>query len=334
MSQPQRRFVRFAVPMFDSLARFRRGVVGLGSALLLAALCLLAVPSAQAQPPAAPDEFKPVDVDITTKDGVLLRMTYYPGKNGKDSVPIILLHMFGGNRGDWKSLAELLHADGHALMALDLRGHGDSTRLSAGGKTITLKDVENRIQIERMFADDLESLKSWIITEHNAGKMNVERLCVIGAEMGAVVALNWAAIDWKWPVLAGGGKQGQDVQGLILLSPESNFKGVRTDLASTLLAQHTPISVQVVVGQNDSKSASNAEQIYRLFSRHRETKFKTEAEARANQNLFMSKHPTTLQGTKMLGKNLGVEPRCKAFIALRLVDKNIPWRERVSILNK
>ena len=325
------------IHVLSNVWKSRRAFFSLCLTCFALLLCLPGIVAAQNKE--EEDPFKPYDVDLATKDGVTLKATYFPGKNGKDSVPVLLLHMFEGSRGDWKGLAEMLHTKGHAVIALDLRGHGASTTVRSPAnpsltKVLTPKDVDNKQQVERMYEDDMETVKRWLLTEHNAGKMNIEKLCLIGAEMGSVVAVNWAMMDWKWPVLAGGGKQGQDVQALILLSPETNYKGVQTTIACTTLAQLTPVSVQIVVGSNDSKSLNNANQVYRLFSRYRPTTFKTEEEARQNQNLFLSKHPTTLQGTKMLGKNLGVEPRCIAFIELRLSDKNIPWRERTSLLNK
>ncbi len=62
-----------------------------------------------------------------------------------------------------------------------------------------------------MIDQDLEACKSFLMDKNNAGELNINKLCVVGVEMGAVVAVDWAAWDWHWPRLATG-KQGQDVK--------------------------------------------------------------------------------------------------------------------------
>ena len=80
----------------------------------------------------------PEKVSFTTKDGVQIRATYYPGvdaaKRGKEIVPLVLLHDFKGSRNDMAPLAEYLQQlrddsgapIGYAVIAPDLRGHGES----------------------------------------------------------------------------------------------------------------------------------------------------------------------------------------------------------------
>ena len=74
--------------------------------------------------------------------------------------------------------------------------------------------------------NDIEACKRFLLRENNEGELNIELLTVVAAgEMGAVIGLNWVAMDWSWPILPGR-KQGQDVKALVLLSPGQSFKGV------------------------------------------------------------------------------------------------------------
>ena len=43
------------------------------------------------------------DVTFVTDDDVVLKATFWPGTRGKESVPVILLHGFGGNRQDFNA---------------------------------------------------------------------------------------------------------------------------------------------------------------------------------------------------------------------------------------
>src|SRR5205814_1195743 len=85
----------------------------------------------------------PKDLDLKTDDGLALKATYYPGTKGEDTVPILILHDWKGDRSQFKELALFLQAKGRAVIVPDLRGHGGSTELIATGqaasKTITLK---------------------------------------------------------------------------------------------------------------------------------------------------------------------------------------------------
>ncbi len=75
-----------------------------------------------------------------------------------------------------------------------------------------------------MIEQDLEACKAYLMDKNNSGELNINKLVVIGAEMGSVLAVNWAAWDWHWPMLTTG-KQGQDVKGSCLFHPLGRSKG-------------------------------------------------------------------------------------------------------------
>ncbi len=179
--------------------------------------CEVAYAAAPVQPPAASAKQlpPPQNITLTTRDGVSLGATFYPSLLGKEAVPVIMLHQYKGSRNDFKDLAATLQAKGCAVLVPDLRGHGQSTRqqLPNGGEREINVALLRQQDFVAMVDQDLEACKSFLMDKNNAGELNINKLCVIGEEMGAVVGVDWAAWDWHWPRLATG-KQGQDVKAL------------------------------------------------------------------------------------------------------------------------
>jgi len=298
-----------------------------------AAPAAVAAPARAAAPPARATKEKipaPVELggnDLLTRDGVVLKATFFPSNKGKDAVPVILLHSWKGDRREYSALAPVLQQKaGHAVLVPDLRGHGESTQQQIGNNVRTLDAAKfNPADFGRMVQYDMETLKSFLMDKNNEGELNIEKLTVVGAEMGAGVALNWAAQDWSWPPLAGK-KQGQDVKGLVLLSPEWSFRGLSARAAMNHPAVQSRLSVLIGVGERDAKAVAEAKRLYSVFERyHLEP---PPEEATEKKDLFFGNFDTDLQGTKMLGRSLPVEAWIANFIQLRLVKQNFPWSDR------
>lgn len=286
------------------------------------------------QPPASKEKLPPsVQLgagELLTQDGVQLVATFYPAaeSKGKDAVPVILLHTRKGSRADFESLAPMLQREGCAVLVPDLRGHGDSTRVV--GSTRTLLDA-NRLspdQFGRMVRFDMETLKAFLMKQNNEEKLNIEKLTIVGAEMGAAVALEWARMDWSWPVLGGGRKQGQDVKALVLISPDWAVPGLSIQNALEHPAIRSGLSVLIVAGGEDSKAAADAKRLHKLLEAARPKA------SGPQQNLFLGLAPTKLQGTKLLGvRELKIgkmtpQQVIGAFIQLRVASQPYQWQKR------
>lgn len=281
-----------------------------------------AVVSAQ-ETKSAPKIPPPEQIDLATQDGVALKATFYPGTKEKNTVPVVLLHMFKGSRKDYEKLALYLQSQGHAVLVPDLRGHGDSTKVQ--GMTRPLEaDTMPRAAFLGMAEGDMEACKKFLVEQNNAGKLNIEKLCLVGAEMGAVVAADYAQLDWSWPVLATG-KQGQDVKGLVLISPVWSFHGLQMKQAIADPNVRANISVLIVVGKEKSRDAAEANRLYSTFKRYHPD---ADAENVADRSLFFIGLETSLQGTKILEENLRLNEMIAQFIDLRLVKQSFQWKER------
>jgi pimeloyl-ACP methyl ester carboxylesterase len=301
---------------------------------LLAWLFVLALVSVSAGPVLAQQEDedapKQEDVMLTTKDGVQLACTYYNGGKKKESTPVILLHDFKGNRHDFDTLAlQLQKTHGFAVISVDLRGHGDSTGRKGQDKRLEAEDMPI-YEFPQMVGNDMETVKSFLMQKNNEGKLNIDKLSICGAGMGAVVGMLFTKQDWSWPILSTG-KQGQDVKAVFMLSPLFSFKGMNMQLIQTTPEVLSKVSVYVAVGKSDSKAASEATRVFNLFKpSHRFTRPQ-------DQDLFLEKIDTKLQGTKLLGEpTLGMvdSPDGKdvghiaQFLEVRAATQPFPWAER------
>jgi len=90
-------------------------------------VCLANVPAALSAEGEEEEIPPPKQLVRSTPDGVQLSITYFPGLKGKDSIPVVLLHMYRGSGTEFKTLAPYLQRLGHAVIVPDLRGHGGST---------------------------------------------------------------------------------------------------------------------------------------------------------------------------------------------------------------
>jgi pimeloyl-ACP methyl ester carboxylesterase len=304
-------------------------------------------PTAPGKPGAKKDEEeKPPEPESTflrTKDGWSIYCTYYGPKKdvraGKEVVPIILLHGWEGRGSDYGSFPQLLQTIGCAVMVPDLRGHGRSTSaLRPDRRTGELLDEV--IKVDDLTPQDLagmvwdvEAVKKALMERHNKAELNIEMLCVAGADVSAIVAMNWAVMDWSWPVTPAY-KQGQDVKGLVLLSPRQSFKGMDTTKALASVALDRQLSVMVAVGEEDRKAYSDAKRIYSRIERGRPT-YKDPEEKRRKQDYFLFTAPTTLQGTRLLAPQLTIYRSVGLFLQLRFFDKadEYPWAERKNPLS-
>ncbi len=60
---------------------------------------------------------------FTTEDGIKISANYWPAKSEN---AVVLLHMLGRNKESWTSFAEKLKKAGFNVLAIDMRGHGES----------------------------------------------------------------------------------------------------------------------------------------------------------------------------------------------------------------
>jgi pimeloyl-ACP methyl ester carboxylesterase len=270
---------------------------------------------------------------LKTKDGLQLHATFYPArtmnKNGtevpkKVRAAVILLHGYKGERQDFDELALRLQATGHAVIAPDLRGHGESLEIAlADGGTEKIKaDSIRATDLGDMVKFDLEAVKSYLLGKNNEGELNIDKLCVVGADMGAIVAVEWALLDWTGFQALTTGKQGQDVKALVLISPEANFKGVKITEAMNNASVRSQLAILLIAGRKGGKYADEVNKLYKHFSRYHLEK--------SDPPVVRLLCEAKLQGGALLGeKSLGVEEAIVKFVNT-MAERPFPWAERRS----
>jgi len=274
----------------------------------------------------------PKDIDLETRDGMILKATYYPSTLGKEALAVLMLHDFEGSRMDFAPLALELQRVGHAVLTLDLRGHGESTSSKGSNRQLSASQLTTQ-DFRLMVAEDIERAKRFLLEQNNQGALNIEKLCVIGAGMGATLAMEWALVDWNWPQLPTH-KQGRDVKALVLISPEFTFRGLSGANLFKNPEAARRISALIIFGDGKPKAAQDAKRIHGMFERLRP---KT-VEKPEQRDLFFIPQKTNLQGTKLLDeKNLRafkIDQMVFHFLRLRLAEQSYSWTDRRSPLEK
>lgn len=142
-------------------------------------------------------------VNFITKDGVTIVANYYPNKEAKFAG--ILVHMRPKTKESFDDLAKFLQKEGYALLAIDLRGHGEST-----------ESIKGKLDYNRFSeAEEKESINDLIsaslFLEKEGYPKNKQFL--IGASIGANLSFQFLS-------------ENPDVKAVVLLSPGLNYRGV------------------------------------------------------------------------------------------------------------
>jgi pimeloyl-ACP methyl ester carboxylesterase len=278
---------------------------------------------------------EPEDVSLETRDGMTIKATYYPGTAKKEAAAVIMIHGLEGQGGDFHGLAVFLQSLGHASITPDLRGHGQSkVQKRLDGTPVTLEPEKlNKAALEDMVYD-VQACKKFLMEKNNAGELNIEQLCVIGADLGAILGVRFAAYDWSQQDLPAY-KQGKDVKAIVLLSPVASVKGMTLREAIAYPPVQTQLSMMFVAGQKDTKSAGEAKKLYNTLQAHHPKLPEGKEERAKLQDLFLIDPPGNLSGTKLLASGTSVPRDIAAFIESRLVARKaeFAWQDRKNPLD-
>jgi alpha-beta hydrolase superfamily lysophospholipase len=220
-------------------------------------------------------ELAKVPLTLATSDAVSISAYFVKGPAEKGPA-VILLHAFKGSKEDWSPIIEKYLAPQIpcSFLAIDLRGHGQS--LAQGSRDLVLdaftdKDFNNMTR-------DVDAAVKWLKARPD---VDPSRIAVIGAGLGANVALNCAAAD-------------KTIKCVALLSPNLENRGVKTDQSISMYAERP---IFLAAAREDLLSGQDVKPLTKG----------------ARGKKYVEYYEGNLHGTKMFG-NYPVDKRLAAFI--------------------
>lgn len=242
-------------------------------------------------------------------DKVTLAAVYYPGKLTSNTPAILLVHEKDRSSRDFEDsiadlkgvgLAEYLQSAGYAVLAFDLRGHGENPRRGGGDREW------------RDMGYDLQAAYQFLLDRHNRGELNLSKLGVVALGEGANLAAYWAHLPGGAVSSEG---RATDLAALALISPMPEGEGLAFGRLIATLAPRIP--VLLAAGERDAPSHETVRRVRAGIER-----------TRLNKVLL---YPSSLHGYKLLRLEpkaaLDVAKFLEGTIKLRAAD----WEPRYNL---
>lgn len=225
-----------------------------------------------------------VTFETAEKVPVQLVATYVPAETtarNRRAPIVLLLHMYGEDRSKFDPLVPVLHDAGFAVLALDLRGHGESVEPASLKLKEKMEDRDPRLF--RDMGKDVEAAYRWL-----ARRADVDpgRFALVGASVGASVALEYAVRD-------------KSVDALVLMTPGLDYLGLDSRPSARKFSDR-PV---LVLTAEEEKTA--ADDLARDMAG---------AKVKIVGPRPTGEHSMALHGTRMLGKAAGVEKTIASFL--------------------
>lgn len=221
-----------------------------------------AMPADAARPPAArpADPNMPIvpewpfryELTIASFDGAPLAVRYYPSQLGAAAPVVLLVHDLGPGRSiqdfdaavadlEDQGIASHLQKLDYAVLAVDLRGHGQSPVRSRGA-------AENPLP---RWVGDLQAAYRFLLDRHNRRELNLAKFAVVALGHGGNLAAQWASAPGGGVSIEG---RTSDLAALVLVSPRPTLNDRPIEPAVTALAPRLPILLQAGAGDAEGSA--------------------------------------------------------------------------------
>ncbi len=225
---------------------------------------------------------EPYRVEYTTSDGVVIIGDYWMPNDASTPAPaVILLHMYRSDRAAWRPLVSVLEDAGFAIMAIDLRGHGESLKPED-------RKLEKRVRdrdpvLFRAMHRDVFGAYRWL---QQRPEVDLSRLAIVGASVGCSVALDYAVRD-------------KSVDTIVLMTPGEKYLGVDS------IEDIKQFGRRPVLMLTSEEERPNGTQALSELAKQSEVKTYTK---------------TGIHGTRMFGKVPGVRHYIAAYLKKNIGD--------------
>ena len=182
-------------------------------------------------------------VSFFTVDEVTLVGNYWKGSD----TAVLLLHMMPATKESWNVFADALNKEGMTVLAIDLRGHGESVkqnnnvldyhRFSDAEHQATIKDVEASIAYLK--------------------QQGITKIYIVGASIGANLALQYQS-------------EHPEIEKTVLLSAGLNYHGIITEPFARKLKGNQ--KVFLVAGTMDGTTSETVSTLSNLIKGEKQVK--------------------------------------------------------------
>ena len=198
-------------------------------------------PKAAGTPSANQLTTNPQTVTIDSPDGVKLLGSFYPVAQA-NSPALLLLHQWQSDRHSYDDFAKRESARGFAVLSIDGRGFGESTK-KADGSTVTAGRSDEDV---KAMLGDVDASVTFLKKQNN---VDPKRIGIVGASYGSSLAIMYASDHTDIPAVA-------------LLSPGLNYFGNMQTLPA--LQKYGDRDLYVIASKSDRDSNEAAESFMKI----------------------------------------------------------------------
>jgi esterase/lipase len=150
---------------------------------------------------------------------------------------IVLLHMMSATKESWNECAEAFNREGYDVLAIDLRGHGES----GGGNFKEFSPAEHQAS-----RSDLEGAREWLITQG----VHPDDIFIGGASIGSSLALQYLG-------------EHLECKAVFCLSAGKNYRGI--ELIPIVRRLSADQRVLFVTARDDKRIPDNVDQVNEIY---------------------------------------------------------------------
>lgn len=278
---------------------------------------------------------------LSAADGWPIHITYYESSGGKESPVVVLIPSAEGiddaasrTRKVWDSVARVLQKQGFAVVAADLRKHGDSVPLVEESERAKVTKL-NQADYALMATQDMEAIKEFLVKEHQSEKLNVRKLGIAAAGSSCMVVSAFALNDWlkmPWPdapTLAARTPKGQDVRAIMMLSPKTPVRGINTTAIAKGIADPAKgIAVNVFYNSTDRAETKAAQTVFKFLELKNSDDDARKLFGEAGDKKYSA------EGFLQDKAKTAMEKNVADFFDKYVKQREDPWKSRTSALYK